>query len=268
MNGSVLIAVVAIAGALALTHASLRIEVYSFDLPVILLLAAGAGFAQRVPVFLFRSSAVSVAYAATIATFVLYGTGVALWVNLASAAVNAVTPTRKPPRKILFNAGALTVSAYLAGTTFDLLGGQAPGRGPAGTVLAVAGSSLVYFAANSTLTASIIALTTPGRAMANAVSVWRENYSWMIVNYVATASAGAGLALSYEAIQTVGIAIFVMPIAAGWATFRAYMINSTVARRRAQELERTNAELAQRNAALAVQLAHLDTLREGAGGAG
>lgn len=260
MNGSLLVAVVAVAGALALAHASLRIEVYQYDLPVILLLAAGAGFAQRVPVFLFRSSAVSVAYAATIATFVLYGTGVALWVNLASAAVNAVTPKRKPLRKILFNAGALTVSAYLAGTAFDLLGGHAPGRGPAGTVLAVAGSSLVYFAVNTTLTSSVIALTTPGHALANALAVWRENYSWMIVNYVATATAGAGLALSYEAIQTVGIAIFVLPIAAGWATFRAYMINSTAARRRAEELERANEGLAERNAALATEIAKLSAV--------
>lgn len=257
---SILIAAVAVAGAAALAHASIGVEVYSYDLPVILLLAAGAGFAQRVPVFLFRSSAVSVAYAATIATFVLYGTGVALWVNLASAAVNAVTPRRKPLQKIAFNTGALTVSAYLAGTAFDLLGGHAPGRGPAGTVLAVAGSSLVYFAVNSTLTASIIALTSEGNALRNAVSVWRLNYSWMIANYVATAAAGAGLALAYEAISTVGIFIFILPVAAGYATFRSYMINSTAARRRAEELERANARLQQTNESLTLALERLRVL--------
>ncbi|MGH2379176.1 MAG: hypothetical protein ACRDGT_11960 [Candidatus Limnocylindria bacterium] len=262
MNRSnVLIAAVAIAGAAALVQASLRVSVYAFDLPVILLLAAAAGIAQRVPVFLFRSSAVSVAYAATIATFVLYGTGVALWVNLASAAVNAFTPARKPLRKILFNTGSLTVSAYLAGTAFELLGGHAASREPAGTVLAVAGSSLVYFAVNSTLTASIIALTSQTGALRNALAVWRENYSWMIANYVATAGAGAGLALAYEAISVVGIAVFILPVAAGWATFRAYVINSAGTRRRNEELERANERLRQTNESMSLALERLGVLK-------
>jgi hypothetical protein len=262
-RGRSLVAAVAVLGALALAEASLRAEVYSFDLPVILLLAAGAGLAQRAPVFLFRSSAVSVAFAATIATYVLYGTGVALWVNLASAAVNAVTPKRKPLRKILFNTGTLTVSAYLAGTVFDLLGGHVPGRGPGTVVLAVALSALVYFAANSTLTSTIIALNAPGRPLANAVSVWRLNYSWMIVNYVATATAGAGLALSYEAIQTVGIAIFILPIVAGWVTFRAYMLNSAATRKRNEELARSNEVLSGTNATLVAELKRLSGLLRG-----
>lgn len=257
MNGTLLIGVVAVLGAAGLIEASLRAEVYSFDVPVILLLAAGAGLAQRQPIFLFRSSAISVAFAATIATYVLYGTGVALWVNLASAAVNAFTPSRKPLRKIVFNAGTLTVSAYAAGTVFDALGGHAPGRGPATVVLAVAVSALAYFGLNSTLTAAVIALHAPGRALANAAAVWRENYSWMIVNYVATATSGAGLALSYEAISTIGIAIFTLPILAGWATFRAYMVNSNATRKRIAELERSNEALAGSNAALASELEKL-----------
>ncbi len=256
-----LIAAVAIAGAATLVEATSRVSVYTFDLPVILLLAAGAGVAQRVPVFLFRSSAVSVAYAATIATFVLYGTGIALWVNLASAAVNAFTPRRKPIEKILFNTGALTVSAYLAGSVFELLGGHSASREPATTVLAVAGSSLVYFAVNSTLTASIIALTSQTGALRNALAVWRENYSWMTVNYVVTASAGAGLALAYEAIEVVGIAIFILPIAAGWATFRAYMLNSAGARRRSEELERANERLRHSNEAMSLALERLGVLK-------
>lgn len=257
----IFIAAVGLAGAAALIHGSLAVEVYQYDLPVILLLAAGAGFAQRVPVFLFKSSAISVAYAATIATFVLYGTGVALWVNLASAAVNAFTPRRKPLQKVVFNTGALTVSAYLAGTAFGLLGGHSPERDALGTVLAVAGSSLVYFLVNSTLTASVIALTSEGGALRNALGVWRQNYSWMIANYVATAGAGAGLALAYEAISTVGILVFILPIAAGYATFRTYMINSATTRRRAEELERANERLRLSNEAMSLALERLRVIK-------
>jgi hypothetical protein len=262
VKGRPLIIGVATLGALALVEASLRVDRFPFDLPVIVMLAAGVGLAQRAPVFLFRSSAISVAFAGTIATYVLYGTGVALWVNLVSVAVNAVTPKRKPRHKIAFNAGALTVSAYLAGTVFELLGGHANGRAPVVTVLAVAASALVYFAANSTLTAAIVGLNTPGRALTNVTAVWRENYSWMVVNYLATASAGAGLALSYEAIQAVGIAIFMLPLVAGWSTFRAYMANSAAARKRSEDLQSVNERLAESNAALAAELARLDALRE------
>src|SRR2546425_13288630 len=60
----------------------------------VVLLALLAGGAQRMPVFLFRNSAVSVAFAATIAAYVLYGPPVAIFVNLAAAAGNAVTPKR------------------------------------------------------------------------------------------------------------------------------------------------------------------------------
>jgi hypothetical protein len=266
VKGRPLIAGVAALGAIGLAEASLRVDVYPFDLPVIVMLAAGAGLAQRAPVFLFRSSAVSVAFAATIATYVLYGTGVALWVNLVSAAVNAFTPKPKPLHKILFNAGTLTVSAYIAGTVFERVGGNAYVREPATTVAAVAVSALVYFAVNSVLTATIIGLNTPGRAVANIQAVWRENYSWMLVNWIATASAGAGLALSYQAIQAVGIAIFILPVVAGWSTFRAYMANSAAARRRAEELQASNERLAESNAALAAEVARLDALREDARG--
>jgi hypothetical protein len=251
---------VAILGAAALLEASRRVDLSPFDLPVVILLAAGAALAQRAPVFLFRSSAISVAFAATIATYVLYGTGVALWVNLASAAVNAVTPKRKPLNKILFNAGALTLSAYLAGTAFEILAGHGLVRPPAVTVLAVACSSLVYFIVNSSLTAAVIALHAPGPAFAGFRTVWRENYSWMVVNWVATASAGAGLALSYQAIQAVGIAIFVLPIVAGWSTFRAYMANSAGARRQSEELQRSNELLTASNATLEAKLARAQGL--------
>jgi hypothetical protein len=83
----------------------------------------------------------------------------------------------------------------------------------------------------------------------------------MTVNYVVTASAGAGLALAYEAIEVVGIAIFILPIAAGWATFRAYMINSAGARQRSEELERANQRLLQSNEAMTLALERLGVLK-------
>ena len=63
---------------------------------VIMVLVA---IAQRNPVVLFRSSAISVAFAVKIAAYVLFGTPVALWATVVVVAVNAYTPKPKPARK-------------------------------------------------------------------------------------------------------------------------------------------------------------------------
>src|SRR3989442_1073246 len=91
-------------------------------------LVALACVAQRVPVFLFRSSAISVSFAAVIAAYVLYGTGAAVWVSLAQALVNSITPRRKPLRKAAFNFGSFAISAFAAGELYRLTGGRLPPR--------------------------------------------------------------------------------------------------------------------------------------------
>src|SRR5512135_3718330 len=98
---------IAAMGALALTQA-LRIARFDSVDPVMLaILITMAAATQRMPVLLFRSSAISVSFAAVIASFVLYGTGVGVLVSLFQAAVNAFTPRRKPLVKATFNAGSL-----------------------------------------------------------------------------------------------------------------------------------------------------------------
>jgi HD-GYP domain-containing protein (c-di-GMP phosphodiesterase class II) len=107
------------------------------------------------------------------------------------------------------------------------------------TIAAVAVSGLVYFITNSGLTALVIALSTGG----NAFAVWRENYSWMTVNYAATAVIGAMLALAYRSLGILGAASFVLPLAVAWYSFRLYMSSTTELRRRNNELQHVNATL-------------------------
>ncbi len=243
---TVYITAAVLAGAVAYASGSLDVGVAPIDPAMVLLLAVLAGVAQRLPVFLFRNSAVSVAFAATIATYVLYGTGVAMWVNTVSAAVNAFTPKRKPFKKAVFNTGVLAISAYLASTTYQLLGGDVPPRDIVVTILAVAVSGFVYFLVNSALTAGVIALTTE----MTFVRVFRENYSWMVVNYLATAVNGAALALAYQALQFFGAVTFVMPLGVAWYSFKLYMLKSSEVRRRNDELLGLNAVLEDSNVRL------------------
>src|SRR3989442_3320197 len=129
---------VAFAGLIALMAASSTQRTDALDPIMLAVLVALACVAQRVPVFLFRSSAISVSFAAVIAAYVLYGTGAAVWVSLAQALVNSVTPRRKPLRKAAFNFGSFALSAFAAGELYGLTGGMTPPGAIAPTLVSVA----------------------------------------------------------------------------------------------------------------------------------
>src|SRR5207245_4457046 len=102
----------------ALAAAVRGIDLGRIDPLMLVILVALAALTQRMPVFLFRSSAISVSFASVIASYVLFGTGVGVLVSLVQAGVNAFTPRRKPVVKVAFNAGSLATSAFVAVTIY------------------------------------------------------------------------------------------------------------------------------------------------------
>src|SRR6266508_5591140 len=140
---------VAAAGAAALAAALPTIRPEAIDPLMLAILLTLAAAAQRMPVFLFRSSAISISFAAVIASYVLYGTEMAVIVSLFQAGVNAVTPRRKPALKAAFNAGSLATSAFVGGTVYRLVGGQVPPGEILLTLVAVAVSAAAYFLVNT-----------------------------------------------------------------------------------------------------------------------
>src|SRR5439155_1127204 len=129
---------VAALGALALAQSLRTLSLVHVDPLMLAILIGLAAAAQRMPVFLFRSSAISISFAAVIASYVLYGSEVAVIVSLFQAGVNAFTPRRKPLLKALFNAGSLATSAFVGGSVYRLVGGQVPPGELAVTLVAVA----------------------------------------------------------------------------------------------------------------------------------
>src|SRR4030095_13483109 len=87
---------VAALGAAAVAQSPRTRNLAHGDPVMLVILIALAAAAQRMPVFLFRSSAISISFAAVIASYVLYGTEVALIVSLFQAGVNAFPPRRTP----------------------------------------------------------------------------------------------------------------------------------------------------------------------------
>ncbi|MGH2491153.1 MAG: hypothetical protein ACRDF9_06545, partial [Candidatus Limnocylindria bacterium] len=80
---------VATLGAAALAQSLRTLSLDRVDPLMLAILIALAAAAQRMPVFLFRSSAISISFAAVIASYVLYGVEVAVIVSLFQAGVNA-----------------------------------------------------------------------------------------------------------------------------------------------------------------------------------
>jgi putative nucleotidyltransferase with HDIG domain len=233
------IAIVAAIGAFLLIATSIDVRASAIDPVMFLLILALVGIAQRNPVVLFRSSAISVAFAVKIAAYVLFGTPVALWATVVVVAVNAYTPKPKPARKILFNFGQLMLATYLASSVYQLVGGMVPPGAFVPTMLAVAVSAAVYFVANSALTAGVITLTSEAKFL----DVWMQNFAWMPVNYLATAVNGAALALAYQSLGLIGVVVFVLPLAIAWYSFKLYMMKSTQLRERNRELVSINESL-------------------------
>jgi hypothetical protein len=233
--------VVAALGALSVAGGTRGLRLDGIDPLMLAILLGLAAVTQRMPVFLFRSSAISVSFAAVIASYVLYGTGIGVFVSLVQAGVNAFTPKRKPLVKAVFNAGSLATSAFVAGEIYRLF---SPERGDiASTVLAVGASALGYFLVNTGLTAGVIALS-EGRGF---FEVWRTNYAWMPVNFLATAAQGAALALASQALGVFGVLVFTLPLGVAWYSFRLYMSKSSEVRQRNAELQSVNDMLKRTN---------------------
>ncbi|HEY6960161.1 MAG TPA: hypothetical protein VI814_15170, partial [Candidatus Limnocylindria bacterium] len=207
-----LVLAVAATGAFAVAQAVRAVQIERIDPLMLLILITLTAVSQRVQIRLFRSSAISVATAAIIASYVLFGIGIAVLLTLVETAVNAFTPTRKPLRKVVFNAGMLSTSAFTAATVYQLAGGATHPSDVAWTLVAVTLSAAAYFLMNSALTATVIALS----ERQNALTVWRTNYAWMPVNYLATAAQGAALAMASQALGVFGVAIFTLPLAVAW----------------------------------------------------
>src|SRR5436305_4583246 len=225
------IALVAALGVIVLITNSFNVHTSSIDPVMFIFILVLVGIAQRNPVVLFRSSAISVAFAVKIAAYVLFGTPLALWATIVVVAVNAYTPKPKPARKVVFNFGQLAVSTYLASSTYQLVGGMVPPGALVPTMLAVGVSAAVYFAANSLLTAGVITLTSDARFW----QVWTQNFAWMPLNYLATAINGAALALAYQSLGLVGVVVFVLPLTVAWFSFNLYMMKSTEVRQQHKE---------------------------------
>ena len=141
---------------------------------------------------------------------------------------------------LLFNTGVMTLSAALGGEVFIRVMGRAAFHyNPAasgGTFLVALGLlAAVYYFSNTLLVAAMVALD-QGK---DVLTVWRNNFTWALVNYVAASAVAGLLALVGDSLMAGTMIAVVVALAALYVSIKAYISKAAEALRTRQSTAAT-----------------------------
>lgn len=179
----------------------------SEDLDVLLLLIALGAVAERYAIGLFNSH-VSVGMVAVLVAAIIGGAwGVAL---VAPAIIIAGEfRTASLWYKRVYNASVYVLSGGAFAGIFAAFGQHAtPDDWPAVLIPALLGAA-ANFAVNSGLIAAVVGIASERPF----IRVWRENYEWLLPQYMIIGLAAMSAATAYEVMGFWGLAVFAAPIA-------------------------------------------------------
>jgi diguanylate cyclase (GGDEF)-like protein/putative nucleotidyltransferase with HDIG domain len=209
-------------------------------LTVILLVGVGQALALEADE---GAAVLSVSAVGCLAASSLFGWRAALPLAITSVAVDW-SARRHPLHNVLFNVGALTLATLTAASIFQLATFF-----PDGTQhrLAVAVLGLLagagYFAVNMGLVSLALALQGHERWW----SVFREQFAWLLPHYVVYGFVGGVMALAYEAVNLLALAVFAVPLLLMRKTQQAYLKHT---HRSAQKLRQAAETIQSQNVSL------------------
>jgi diguanylate cyclase (GGDEF)-like protein/putative nucleotidyltransferase with HDIG domain len=189
------------------------------------------------------AAVLSVSAVGCLAASSLFGWRAALPLAITSVAVDW-SARRQPLHNVLFNIGALTLASLTAASVFKLAV-----YFPDGTAhqLAVAALGLLagagYFAVNMGLVSLALALQGHERWW----SVFREQFAWLLPHYVVYGFIGGVMALAYEAVKLLALAVFAVPLLLMRKTQEAYLKHT---HRSAQKLRQAAETIQSQNVSL------------------
>jgi diguanylate cyclase (GGDEF)-like protein/putative nucleotidyltransferase with HDIG domain len=191
---------------------------------VALLLLSSITSAFKVNLPLARSgSTMSVSYAVDFLSLIILGPNPTMVVGATSAWSQCTfrMTTKNPPYRTLFSMASLVISVQAAGEVFRLLGGT-PGLETltlAGMARPLVGAASAYFALNTALVATAIAVST----QQNVFKVWNQNFMWSAPSYFVGALAAAVVAMVISrSVSNYWMALLVA--APLYLTYRSYKI--------------------------------------------
>jgi diguanylate cyclase (GGDEF)-like protein/putative nucleotidyltransferase with HDIG domain len=189
------------------------------------------------------AAVLSVSAVGCLAASSLFGFRAALPLAITSVAVDW-SARRQPLHNVLFNIGALTLASLTAASIFNLAHFF-----PEGTQhrLAIAALGLLagagYFVVNMGLVSLALALQGHERWW----SVFREQFAWLLPHYVVYGFIGGVMALAYEAVNLLALAVFAVPLLLMRKTQEAYLKHT---HRSAQKLRQAAETIQSQNVSL------------------
>jgi diguanylate cyclase (GGDEF)-like protein/putative nucleotidyltransferase with HDIG domain len=189
------------------------------------------------------AAVLSVSAVGCLAASSLFGWRAALPLAITSVAVDW-SARRHPLHNVLFNIGALTLASLTAASIFKL--GLFVPEGTSHR-LVVAGLGLVagagYFVVNMGLVSLALALQGHERWS----SVFKEQFAWLLPHYVVYGFIGGVMALAYEAVNLLALAVFAVPLLLMRKTQEAYLKHT---HRSAQKLRQAAETIQSQNVSL------------------
>jgi diguanylate cyclase (GGDEF)-like protein/putative nucleotidyltransferase with HDIG domain len=209
-------------------------------LTVLLLVGVGQALALEADE---GAAVLSVSAVGCLAASSLFGWRAALPLAITSVAVDW-SARRHPLHNVLFNIGALTLASLTAASIFNIAHFF-----PEGTEhrLAIAALGLLagagYFVVNMGLVSLALALQGHERWW----NVFREQFAWLLPHYVVYGFIGGVMALAYEAVNLLALAVFAVPLLLMRKTQEAYLKHT---HRSAQKLRQAAETIQTQNVSL------------------
>jgi putative nucleotidyltransferase with HDIG domain len=175
--------------------------------------------------------------AAILAVGFEFGIGAAMAVALATIALHYARRRGRLHRAV-FTAAVVALAAAAATLPYVALG--AADWSLAAQLVPVLAAGPLYLAVNTGLLAVAMGVSEGRRAL----SIWNEQFRWMVPYYVASAPLAFALVIAYQQVGLAGLFAFALPPA-----FMMLSVHQYVSKTRAgvEQLQRTNDELADRN---------------------
>lgn len=190
------------------------------------------------------AAVLSVSAVGCLAASSLFGWRAALPLAITSVVVDW-SARRHPLHNVLFNIGALTLASLTAASIFKIADAF-PLDGTSHR-LAVAGLGLLagagYFVVNMGLVSLALALQGHERWW----NVFREQFAWLLPHYVVYGFIGGVMALAYEAVNLLALAVFAVPLLLMRKTQEAYLKHT---HRSAQKLRQAAETIQTQNVSL------------------
>src|SRR4051812_40358569 len=209
-------------------------------LTVLLLVGVGQALALEADE---GAAVLSVSAVGCLAASSLFGWRAALPLAITSVAVDW-SARRQPLHNVLFNIGALTLASLTAASIFNLAHFFPDGTSHR---LAIAALGLLagagYFVVNMGLVSLAFALQGHERWW----NVFREQFAWLLPHYVVYGFIGGVMALAYEAVNLLALAVFAVPLLLMRKTQEAYLKHT---HRSAQKLRQAAETIQSQNVSL------------------